>query len=193
MTLPISVKWHYPQVSSDLWTQIFASRTVDFPVEPPRQSAAKDAKCHIVCDSYVTFRWHLAFEKTAYICWFITIYIIYIIIRNTEFYCHNVTRGVPRILGEDLCDISDTWFKNCYFFAFFFLTAFFFSLWSGFMWMKVHKSACVLECALALPIPTQYSETESVLFRKRLGSIPKWCWQYSVFDKPTVKGFCGSY
>ena len=154
--------------------QISVSRTVDFPVESPRQSAAKDAKCHIVCDSYVTFRWHLAFGKMAYIWWFYyNICNIYIIIRNTEFYCHNVTRGVPRILGEDLCDISDTWFKNCYFFAFFFLTAFFFSLWGGFMWMKVHKSTCVLGCALALPTPTQYTETEPVLFQKRLGSIPK--------------------
>ena len=41
---------------------------------------------------------------------------------------HKFTGGYPRILGEGVCEFGELGFTLLYFFAFFFLTDFFFSL-----------------------------------------------------------------
>ena len=62
-------------------------------------------------------------------------------------------------------------FRRFYLLRFRFFLAVFLDLWACFRRIQLHKSICVLGCALALPIPTQYTETVLALVRNDVGSI----------------------
>ena len=92
-------------MSSDLWTQISVSRTVDFPVESALQSAALLTMKVVHFVHFRALSGALSFEENSavsyiIICIYMNIY-NYINLKNES--TQNAQGGYPRILREKVC------------------------------------------------------------------------------------------